>query len=122
MLKTGEAAEYLGITKETLRGWAARGIIPYGKSPTGQLRFREGDVREMAERMGQGSGAQGGGLLTPSEAAGMLGISTSCILEWSRRGILPLAVRTPTGRRFFRESEVLALLSRMEALEEHGTA
>ncbi len=100
MLKTGEAAEYLGITNETLRSWVARGIIRCTKTPTGQLRFREEDVREVAEGMGCRPDVQGGELLTPGDAAEMLGISTTCILDWSRRGILPLAVRTPTRRRF----------------------
>lgn len=37
MMVTGEAAKYLGVSKQCLYKWMMRREIPYYKSPTGKL-------------------------------------------------------------------------------------
>lgn len=44
MLRTAEAAAFLGVSDETLRRWAAEGKIRHVKLPSGQVRFRQVDL------------------------------------------------------------------------------
>lgn len=44
---SGWAAEYIGVTTETLRTWAKAGRIPYVRLPSGQYRFRVEDLDAM---------------------------------------------------------------------------
>jgi len=46
---TGEAADLLGVTTETVRRWAAQGILPF-EQPGQHKRFRRSDVVALAER------------------------------------------------------------------------
>ncbi|MGI5233644.1 helix-turn-helix domain-containing protein [Actinoallomurus sp. CA-142502] len=48
-------------------------------------------------------------LLTPREAAALLGVRTTTIARWARDGIIKPAVHTPGGHRRYRRGEVLAL-------------
>lgn len=41
------AADYIGVTSETLRTWAKDGRIPYVRLPSGQYRFRVEDLDAM---------------------------------------------------------------------------
>lgn len=47
-------------------------------------------------------------LMTPSEAATMLGVSADSVRNYSDDGMLP-TLRTVTGRRLFRKSDVKKL-------------
>lgn len=44
LLSTAAAAEILEVSDETVRRWAAVGIIRHVRLPSGQLRFEAGDV------------------------------------------------------------------------------
>jgi excisionase family DNA binding protein len=48
-------------------------------------------------------------LLTPREAAALLGVRTTTLARWARDGLLKPAVRTPGGHRRYRRGEVVAL-------------
>jgi excisionase family DNA binding protein len=48
-------------------------------------------------------------LITPREAATLLGVRTVTIARWARDGLLKPAVRTPGGHRRYRRGEVVAL-------------
>lgn len=47
LLRTGEAAAYLGVSDETLRRWAKEKKIRRVKLPSGQFRFRPVDLDEV---------------------------------------------------------------------------
>lgn len=47
LLSPGDAAELLGITSDTLRRWERNGLIESERTPGGQRRYREGDIRAM---------------------------------------------------------------------------
>lgn len=53
MLKIGEAAEALGVSKSTLRDWTQKGIIHATVTPTGHRLYSEKDV-EMCINMRNG--------------------------------------------------------------------
>ncbi len=55
MLNIAEAAQILGIHKNTLRTWADRGIVPHIKLPSGYRRFRLSEMRRMAREMEHGT-------------------------------------------------------------------
>jgi excisionase family DNA binding protein len=48
-------------------------------------------------------------LLTPREAAALLGVRTTTLARWARDGLIKPAVHTPGGHRRYRRGEVLAL-------------
>ncbi|WP_349497836.1 helix-turn-helix domain-containing protein [Actinoallomurus iriomotensis] len=48
-------------------------------------------------------------LLTPREAAALLGVRTTTVARWARDGVIKPAVHTPGGHRRYRRGEVLAL-------------
>ena len=45
LLTTGEVAAAFSVSDETVRRWVASGKIEAIETPSGQLRFREDDVR-----------------------------------------------------------------------------
>ena len=46
-LKTGEAAEFLGVSQNTLRKWAASGAISVHRNPANGYRlFKRGDLEK----------------------------------------------------------------------------
>lgn len=55
------------------------------------------------------SGSDFDDLLTPREAAALLGVRTSTLAHWARDGLIKPAVHTPGGHRRYRRGEVLAL-------------
>ncbi|GAA4514088.1 hypothetical protein GCM10023191_082130 [Actinoallomurus oryzae] len=55
------------------------------------------------------SGSDFDELLTPREAAALLGVRTTTIARWARDGLLKAAVHTPGGHRRYRRGEVLAM-------------
>ena len=48
-------------------------------------------------------------LLRPKEAAKMLGVTTTTLREWDKRGVLH-SVRTPGNQRRFHENEIKKLM------------
>ncbi|GAA4513557.1 hypothetical protein GCM10023191_080830 [Actinoallomurus oryzae] len=55
------------------------------------------------------SGSDFDDLLTPREAAALLGVRTTTLARWARDGLLKPAVHTPGGHRRYRRGEVLAV-------------
>ena len=53
-------------------------------------------------------------LLTPAEVAAMFRVNPKTVTRWARAGKIS-AIRTLGGHRRFRESEIRALLERVEA-------
>ncbi len=51
-LTLGAAADYLGVAKSTLRGWADQGRVPAFYTPGGHRRFRRPDLDAFLERFG----------------------------------------------------------------------
>jgi excisionase family DNA binding protein len=50
-LYTAAAAEYLGVSQNTIRKWAARGEIPMHRNPVNGYRlFREADLNKFLQR------------------------------------------------------------------------
>ena len=46
-LQTAEAAEYLGVTQNTIRKWAARGELPVHRNPANEYRlFKREDLKK----------------------------------------------------------------------------
>lgn len=53
-VKIAEAARFLGVSPNTLRGWAIIGKIPVRVNPTNSYRrFRREDLEEFLERVDQ---------------------------------------------------------------------
>lgn len=51
LLTTAEVARLFRVARSTVTSWAYRGLLPYTKTPTGQLRFRRASIeRRLAER------------------------------------------------------------------------
>jgi len=60
MLTTREFAEAARVTPETVRRWVRRGrLVPAGRTPTGQLRFRAEQVGEALSARGAEERARG---------------------------------------------------------------
>ncbi len=64
-----------------------------------------------------GSGLDPAAMLTPSEVASLLGVSTKTVGRWGDRGTLTVR-RTTGGHRRFRAGDVLALLAGREEVGE----
>lgn len=60
-LRISEAASRLGVAEMTLRRWVDRGLIPFVELPSGQRRFREGDLLNILKpRRGRPRAGKGG--------------------------------------------------------------
>ncbi len=53
-LKTAEAAEFLGVSQNTLRTWAKQGKIPVQINPANNYRlFRQQDLQSFLDSVGE---------------------------------------------------------------------
>ncbi len=53
-LKTAEAAEFLGVSQNTLRAWAKQGKIPVQINPANNYRlFRQQDLQSFLDSVGK---------------------------------------------------------------------
>ena len=53
-LKTAEAAEFLGVSQNTLRTWAANGAIPMHRNPANNYRlFKRDDLEKFLKTTAQ---------------------------------------------------------------------
>ena len=48
LLKRGEVAKMFGVNARTVTRWSDRGLLPFIQTPTGQRRYRYGDVKAAA--------------------------------------------------------------------------
>lgn len=51
-------------------------------------------------------------LITPAEAAHLLGLTPASVRALERKHVLPAAVKTANGNRLFRRKDVLALVQK----------
>jgi excisionase family DNA binding protein len=49
LLSTSEAADLLGVSRETIRRWALARKVTHIRLPSGQLRFRLEDIQDALE-------------------------------------------------------------------------
>lgn len=52
LLSIGEAADELGVSQQTLRGWEKKGLIKPIKLPSGYRRYTEEEIDRMKREMG----------------------------------------------------------------------
>ncbi|MFI0445817.1 helix-turn-helix domain-containing protein [Actinomadura sp. 6N118] len=50
LLTTAEVARIFRVSSSTVSGWAARGLLPYVRTPSGRLRFHREDVDRFTGR------------------------------------------------------------------------
>lgn len=50
VLTRGEAAQVLDVHPSTVARWAATGFLPSFRIPSGQRRYRKGDVEDLLNR------------------------------------------------------------------------
>lgn len=98
-LTTAQAAALLAVDHRTVIRWGDAGVLACQRTRGGHRRFPEAEVRALL------GGAAGGELLSPGEAARLLG--TSPALLAAREG-LPFTV-TPGGHRRYAKADVMAL-------------
>lgn len=53
-------------------------------------------------------------MMSTSQAARSLGVSTNTMREWALKGYIPVAMKTPTGYLKFREDDVEELRRKCE--------
>jgi hypothetical protein len=49
-LTLSEVAALFGVAPQSVGRWAQAGLVPYSKTPGGERRFRQGDIRRLLER------------------------------------------------------------------------
>jgi excisionase family DNA binding protein len=47
LLRAGEVAALLQVSRRSVAAWAVRGLLPYIETPGGHRRFRAADVRTL---------------------------------------------------------------------------
>lgn len=52
LLKTNDAAKYLGVSRSSLTNWIKQGLIGGGATPGGHYRFRVEELNEFAKKRG----------------------------------------------------------------------
>lgn len=51
-MKTAEAADYLGVSQNTLRKWAAQGAVPMQRNPVNGYRlFKRADLDKLLQKV-----------------------------------------------------------------------
>ncbi|WP_344947249.1 helix-turn-helix domain-containing protein [Actinomadura miaoliensis] len=50
LLTTAEVATMFRVARSTVSGWAARGLLPSARTPSGRLRFHRADVEVVLRR------------------------------------------------------------------------
>lgn len=99
-----QAAELAGISIETWTYWCRRGVIPTGRWRTNPKGSGHGGLRRMHSMeevrqaraaldeigFGRGPNATEAHTLTQREAAHMLGVETTAIQGWEKRGLMPM--------------------------------
>jgi len=61
LLTPAEAARVCGVSYVTIRRWAARGLMTVVRTPGGQCRYREAEVRALMKEFPAGTDVTGGG-------------------------------------------------------------
>lgn len=58
-ISVGTVAPRLGVSDDTVRRWAAAGLLPFYRLPSGHLRFRSDEVERFRERLVAGLAGEG---------------------------------------------------------------
>jgi excisionase family DNA binding protein len=58
LLRAGEVAALLQVSRRSVAAWASRGLIPYIETPGGHRRFRAADVRALVASLERGGGLE----------------------------------------------------------------
>jgi excisionase family DNA binding protein len=56
LLRPGEVAALLQVSRRSVAAWASRGLIPYIETPGGHRRFRAADVRALVASLDRTGG------------------------------------------------------------------
>lgn len=51
LLRAGEVAMLLQVSRRSVAAWAQRGLLPYIETPGGHRRFRAADVRALVSKL-----------------------------------------------------------------------
>jgi len=51
LMRAGEVAALLQVSRRSIAAWATRGLIPYIETPGGHRRFRAADVRALVSSL-----------------------------------------------------------------------
>lgn len=108
-LTVSQAAHEIGVPATTLRRWTNRGQVPYLRTPSGQRRFTQAQLREIKSR-----------ILTVSEAASELGVSARTLRRWTDRGLISCS-RTPGGQRRFTWEQIRQVQDQMQQTPRGGS-
>ena len=99
----------LGVSQATVARAVARGLLrPALITPGGHRRFSEKDVDTYAASLQDEP--EGARLISPGEAARLLGVSQPTLNRAVRRGRLQPTLTTPGGHRRFDSAELSAAL------------
>jgi excisionase family DNA binding protein len=58
LLRAGEVAALLQVSRRSVAAWASRGLLPYIETPGGHRRFRASDVRALVASLERGGGLE----------------------------------------------------------------
>ena len=62
MLTVGQAADYIGVSPNSIRNWSNRGLVQVYRTPGGDRRFSTDDLDELIRVGPQGASPQTGPL------------------------------------------------------------
>ncbi|HEB14041.1 MAG TPA: MerR family transcriptional regulator, partial [candidate division WWE3 bacterium] len=108
LLPIGKAAQYLGISTKTLRRWENQGRISPSRTQGNQRRYSLSDLEDL-KALKEGSRlpiSTEKPILSASEAAKKLGVSSRTMRRWEKEGDLPQALRTSGGHRRYSPREL----------------
>jgi excisionase family DNA binding protein len=57
LMRAGEVAALLQVSRRSIAAWASRGLIPFIETPGGHRRFRAADVRALVAMLDRTGGA-----------------------------------------------------------------
>ena len=58
LLRAGEVAALLQVSRRSVGAWASRGLLPFIETPGGHRRFRAADVRALVASLQRGGGLE----------------------------------------------------------------
>ena len=59
LLRAGEVAVLLQVSRRSVAAWASRGLIPFIETPGGHRRFRAADIRALVATLERSAGERG---------------------------------------------------------------
>jgi excisionase family DNA binding protein len=96
ILTRAEAAQALGVHPSTVARWAATGVLPSFRTPSGERRYHRRDVEALLNQRGLGSGAPSSSADHESTEAGLT--DEHRLLDLPRQAILSLPASSGEDR------------------------